>query len=194
MVKVDVVEDQWRRGRIREGRCFVSKKQLIWEFNFFSATKQNRVGPSLQSRICCLHLQIAVPTVQQNWICRLGRYLMPLSLYPNIPISLCPSVPVSLYPCIHVYSIPVYIPLSLYTVVHYPYILLSPYPSIHLSFDLSTLVSLYPFILCSSYPKSCYSLQVLGISIMLSCCSRCPDAAPHSQPGWTLGLFTLDKY
>ena len=39
---------------------------------------QERVGPSLLSRstVHVYILQLAVQTVQMNWICRLGRYLM----------------------------------------------------------------------------------------------------------------------
>ena len=46
-MKVDVQEDQRRRGRMRE--------------------------------TCCLYLQIAVHTVQRNWLSRLERYLMVMS-------------------------------------------------------------------------------------------------------------------
>ena len=61
MLKVDV-EDQWRRSRIGEGRCCCGKKVADLIIYLFSATNQDRVGPSLRSRNmlftsadCCTH-------------------------------------------------------------------------------------------------------------------------------------------
>ena len=86
MVKVDVEEDQWRRGRMREGCCCCRKQVAVLGIYLFSATKQDKVGPSLQ--LCCLHIQIAVHTLQRNWIFRLVRYLMvntrPFKCIPSI--------------------------------------------------------------------------------------------------------------
>ena len=52
-----------------------------WSENLaFSVTKQDRVGPSLLSRNHFFYiLQLAVHTVQRNWISRLGKYLMVLA-------------------------------------------------------------------------------------------------------------------
>ena len=44
VVKVDVEEDMWKRGRMREGHCCCGKKVADLEIYLFSATKQGRVG------------------------------------------------------------------------------------------------------------------------------------------------------
>ena len=62
VVKMDVEEDQGRRVRMREGRCCCGQKLADLGIYLFYATKQDRVGPSLQSRnillssaYCCTH-------------------------------------------------------------------------------------------------------------------------------------------
>ena len=48
---VEEVEERAKeRGRASKGICCCDKNVVIWEFSFFSATKQDRVGPSLLSR------------------------------------------------------------------------------------------------------------------------------------------------
>ena len=79
MVKVDIEEAEegmLRRMRVNARICCCGKKVADLKIYLFSATKQDRVGPSLQSRRVCLHLQLSVQTGQWNWICRLGRYFM----------------------------------------------------------------------------------------------------------------------
>ena len=53
---------------------------------YFSATKQDGVGPSLQSRNT-LHLQLAVHNEQWNWISRLGRY--PMAVLSKVFLQCC---------------------------------------------------------------------------------------------------------
>ena len=38
-----------RRGKESKGICYSDYKAVVREFSFFSATKQDRVGPSLLS-------------------------------------------------------------------------------------------------------------------------------------------------
>ena len=79
MVKGDVEEveeDMLRRMGVNARICCCGRKVADLKIYLFSATKQDRVGPSLQSRNSFLHLQLAIQTVQLNWICRLGRYFM----------------------------------------------------------------------------------------------------------------------
>ena len=68
MVKGDVEEVEegmLRRKRVNERICCCGRKVADLKIYLFSATKQDRVGPSLQSRItlitsacCCTHCTV----------------------------------------------------------------------------------------------------------------------------------------
>ena len=70
----EVEEGMLRRKRVNEGICCCSRKVADLKIYLSSATKQDTVH---SPETVCLHQQLAVHTVQWNWICALGRYLMP---------------------------------------------------------------------------------------------------------------------
>ena len=89
----------FRGQRVSEGVCYCGRKVANLKIYLFCATKQDRVGPSLQSRkTFFLQLNHAVHTVQWNWICKLGRYLMrptphcaSSALFQNLSICQTPT-------------------------------------------------------------------------------------------------------
>ena len=73
MEDVEEVEVGWKRKRERS--C-CDRKVVIWEFSFFSYQKRQS-GPfsTLQNHRVYI-LKLVIHTVQLNWICKLGRYIM----------------------------------------------------------------------------------------------------------------------
>ena len=65
------------RMRASKGSCCCDRKDVISELSFFCyQTRQSGPWSSVQKH-CVYFLQLAVHTEQMNWICGLGRYLMP---------------------------------------------------------------------------------------------------------------------
>ena len=64
------------RGRASKGICCCDRIVVIWEFSFVLLTNKTERALVYRPGALCLHLQLAVHTVQMNLIRRQGRYLM----------------------------------------------------------------------------------------------------------------------
>ena len=64
------------RGKTTKGICCFDWKVVIWEISFFLLPSKTEWALVYCPEALCLHREVAMQTVQKNWICRLGRYLM----------------------------------------------------------------------------------------------------------------------
>ena len=75
----EVVEGMLRRMRVIARIHCCGRKVADSKIYLFLLPNKTEWALVYSPETLCLHLHVAVHTVQLNWICRLGRYLMHLS-------------------------------------------------------------------------------------------------------------------
>ena len=72
----EVEEGMLRRKTVNESICCCGRK--VADLKIYPSLLPNKTEWALvySPETVCFNLQLAVHTVQRNWICRLGRYLM----------------------------------------------------------------------------------------------------------------------
>ena len=79
MVKWDVEEGEegiLRRKRVNRSICCRGRKVADLMIYLFLLQNKTKWALVYSPETVCVNLQLAVHTVQWNWICKLGRYLM----------------------------------------------------------------------------------------------------------------------